>query len=341
MSAAMLACNRMALNSFAAIRFGCAVACLLAVMMHAITAARAQTYPRQPVRVIVPFTPGGGTDILTRLLTNKITALTGWAFVVDNKPGAAGNIGMDAVVKAKPDGYTIGMGQTANLAVNPTLYPKMPYDALTQVAPVALVASQPVIVVVRQDSPLRTLADLVAAAKAKPDSVSMASAGSGTIQHLAGELFAQRANVRFLHVPYRGSAPALTDTLGGQTDFSFTNTPSALTMLKGGKMRALAITSAQRLPLLPDVPTVAESGYPGFEAGDWKGLVTPVAVPAAVIERLNAEVNRALRDPEMIKRLEDEGSQALGGTAEDFGQFLKAEHARWREIVRATGAKPE
>src|SRR5262249_46575423 len=157
-------------------------------------------------------TPGGGTDILTRLLTNKITALTGLAFVVDNKPGAAGNIGMDAVVKAKPDGYTIGMGQTANLAVNSTLYPKMPYDALTQVAPVALVASQPVIVVVRQDSPLRTLADLVAAAKAKPDSVSMASAGSGTIQHLAGELFAQRADVKFLHIPYRGSAPALTDT---------------------------------------------------------------------------------------------------------------------------------
>jgi tripartite-type tricarboxylate transporter receptor subunit TctC len=285
MSGVMLVFNRIALNRFAAIRFGCAVACLFVVMMlHAITAARAQTYPRQPVRVIVPFTPGGGTDILARLLTNKITALTGWAFVVDNKPGAAGNIGMDAVVKAKPDGYTIGMGQTANLAVNPTLYPKMPYDALTQVATVALVASQPVIIVVRQDSPLRTLADLVAAAKAKPDSVSMASAGSGTIQHLAGELFAQRADVKFLHVPYRGSAPALTDTLGGQT---------------------------------------------------------PVAVPASVVERLNAEVNRALRDPEMIKRLEDEGSQAMGGTAEEFGQFLKTEHARWRDIVRATGAKPE
>jgi tripartite-type tricarboxylate transporter receptor subunit TctC len=303
--------------------------------------ARAQTYPTQPIKIIVPFTPGGGTDILTRLLTNKMTALTNWAFVVDNKPGAGGNIGMDAVVKAKPDGYTIGMGQTANLAVNPTLYPKMPYDSLTQVAPVALVASQPVIIVVRQESPFRTLADLVDAAKAKPGSVTMASAGSGTVAHLAGELLAQSAGVKFLHVPYRGAAPAVTDTLGGQTDFASTNPPSALSMLKSGKMRALAITSAKRLPLLPDVPTVAESGYPGFEAGDWKGVVTPVRVPAPVIEKLNAEVNRTLRDPEMIKRLEEEGSEAMGGTPQDFERFLKTEYERWRDIVRATGAKPE
>jgi tripartite-type tricarboxylate transporter receptor subunit TctC len=337
----MLAVDRLALSRLAPSRVACGMACLLSIMALSVTVARAQTYPRQPIRTIVPFTPGGGTDILTRLLTNKISALTGWAFVVDNKPGAAGNIGMDAVVKAKPDGYTIGMGQTANLAVNPTLYPKMPYDPLTQVTPVALVASQPVILVVRQDSPYRTLADLVSAAKAKPGSLSMASAGSGTIQHLAGELFAQRAGIKFLHVPYRGSAPALTDTLGGQTDLSFTNPPSALTMLKGGKMRALAITSAHRLPLFPDVPTVDESGYPGFEAGDWKGMVTPIGVPAPVIERLNAEANRALRDPEMIKRLHDEGSDAMGGTPEDFGQFLKTEHARWREIVHATGAQPE
>jgi tripartite-type tricarboxylate transporter receptor subunit TctC len=337
----MLVSSTFHFNRLAAGRLARGMAWLLCAMAMSMAAAHAQTYPRAPIRIIVPFTPGGGTDILTRILTNKISALTGWAFVVDNKPGAGGNIGMDAVVKVKPDGYTIGMGQTANLAVNPSLYPKMPYDALTQVAPVALVASQPAIIVVRQDSPLRTLADLVSAAKANPGSVSMASAGSGTIQHLAGELFGQMAGVKFLHVPYRGSAPALTDTLGGQTDFSFTNPPSALTMLKGGKMRALAITSARRLPLLPDVPTVAESGYPGFEAGDWKGVVTPVGVPAPVLDRLNGEVNRALHDAEMIKRLEEEGSDAMGGTPEEFARFLKAEHARWRDIVRATGAKPE
>jgi tripartite-type tricarboxylate transporter receptor subunit TctC len=198
-----------------------------------------------------------------------------------------------------------------------------------------------VIIVVRQESPFQTLADLVDAAKAKPGSVTMASAGSGTVAHLAGELFAQKADVKFLHVPYKGAAPAVTDTLGGQTDFAVTNPPSAISLLKAGKMRALAITSAKRLPLLPDVPTVAESGYPGFEAGDWKGVVTPVRVQAPVIEKLNAEANRALRDPEMIKRLEEEGSEPMGGSPQDFERFLKAEYERWREIVRATGAKAE
>jgi tripartite-type tricarboxylate transporter receptor subunit TctC len=303
------------------------------------TAAHAQTYPDKPIRLVVPFPPGGGTDVSSRLLANKISTTSGWTFVVDNKPGAAGNIGLEVVAKSKPDGYTLGMGQTSNLAINPTLYPRMPYDALKDFAPVALVASQPVIIVVRQDAPFRTLGDLVAAAKAKPGALSMASSGSGTVTHLAGEMFAQRAGVKFLHVPYKGASQALTDVLGGQTDFTFITAPSVLPMVRSGKVRALAVSSAKRLPVLPDVPTIVESGYKGFEAGDWKALVAPAGTRPEVIERVNAEVNKALRQPDVIKKLQEEGSEPLSGTPQQAAQFLKAEHARWGTIVRESGAK--
>lgn len=299
----------------------------------------AETYPSQPVRLVVPFPPAGGTDVLSRLVFNKVGLATHWNVVVENRAGAGGNIGLDAVAKAKPDGYTLGMGQTANLAINPTLYPKMPYDAVKDFAPVVLVSAQPVVLIVRADSPYKTVADLVAAAKAR--SLSMASAGTGTVGHLTGEMFARRAGIKTLHVPYKGASPALTDLLGGQTDFYFATPPIAMPMIKAGKIRALAVTSGKRLPLLPTVPTVAESGYAGFQAEDWKALVAPAGTSPEVVKRLNAEVNKALAQPDTISKMREEGSDPRGGSAQDLAAFIKAENARWGTIVKESGARVE
>jgi tripartite-type tricarboxylate transporter receptor subunit TctC len=297
------------------------------------------TYPKEPIRLVVPFPPAGGTDVVSRMLTDRVSANTGWTFVVENRAGAGGNIGLDAVAKSKPDGLTLGMGQTANLAINPTLYPKMPYDPLKDFTPVALVASQPVVLVVRTESPYKTLADLVGAGKAKPGAVTMASAGNGTVGHLAGEMFAKKAGAKFMHVPYKGAGPALTDLLGGQTDFFFITPQGGLPHLKAGKLRALAVTSARRLPVLPDTPTVAESGYAGFEASDWKAVVAPAGTPPEVVKRLNAEVDKALAKPDTIARLLSEGSAPMGGSPQAMAAFLKAEHARWGQAVKDANVK--
>ncbi|MGO4416677.1 Bug family tripartite tricarboxylate transporter substrate binding protein [Cupriavidus sp. KB_39] len=302
-------------------------------------ALAADAWPNQPVRLVVPFPPAGGTDVLSRLVFNKVGAATHWTVVVENRAGAGGNIGLDTVAKARADGYTVGMGQTANLAINPSLYPKMPYDAVRDFTPVVLVSAQPVVVIVRQDAPFKTLADLVAAGKAKQ--LSMASAGTGTVGHLTGEMFQRRAGIKALHVPYKGASPALTDLMGGQTDFYFATPPIALPMLKAGKLRALAVTSAKRLPLLPNVPTVAEQGYAGFQAEDWKALVAPAGTPAEVVQRLNAEVNKALKDPDTVARLREEGSEPRGGSPADLASVIKAENTRWGTIVRESGAKAE
>ena len=245
-----------------------------AAWLNAAPALADTAWPDKPVRLIVPYTPGGATDIVARLVSQKLADDTKWTFIVDNRAGGNGNIGMDVVAKAKPDGYTVGLGQTANLAINPTLFPKMPYDALKDLMPVSVVASQPVVLVVRADAPFKTLAELVAAAKAKPGEIRQALAGTGTLGHMAGEVLAKRAGFKVLNVPYKGAAPAITDLLGGQTDCMFATPQGALAMVKGGKLRALAVTSAKRLPVMPDVPTVAES-YKGFEAVDWKALVVP------------------------------------------------------------------
>jgi tripartite-type tricarboxylate transporter receptor subunit TctC len=231
------------------------------------------------------------------------------------------------------------MGQTANLAINPTLYPKMPYDAVKDFTPVVLVSAQPVVLIVRADSPYKTVADLVAAAKAKP--LSMATAGTGTVGHLTGEMFARRAGIKMLHVPYKGASPALTDLLGGQTDFYFATPPIAMPMIKAGKIRALAVTSAKRLPLLAAVPTVAESGFAGFQAEDWKALVAPAGTSPDVVKRLNAEVNKALAQPDTISKMREEGSDPRGGTPQDLAAFIKSENTRWGAIVRESGARVE
>ena len=302
--------------------------------------AHAADYPSKPIRFVVPYTPGGATDIVARLIAQKVMDDTKWTFIVDNRAGGNGNIGMDVVAKAKPDGYTIGLGQTANLAINPTLFPKMPYDALKDLVPVAVVASQPVVLVVRTEAPYKSLAELVAAAKARPGEIKQALAGTGTLGHMAGEVLARRAGFKVLNVPYKGAAPAITDLLGGQTDCMFATPQGALAMVKGGKLRALAVTSAKRLPVMPDVPTVGES-YQGFEAVDWKAIVVPAGTPADIVKKLNAAIGKALARPATISQLLAEGSTPGGGSPEQAAQYIKAEHARWGAAVREAGVRPE
>ena len=317
------------------LRFACS-----ALLVGVACSAHSQgAYPNQPIKVIVPFPPGGGTDVVTRLLVDKLRVATGWTFVVDNKAGAGGNIGLDAVAKSKPDGYTLGMGQTANLAVNPSLYPKMPYDVSKDFTPVALVAGQPVILVVNAASRFKSLADIVAAAKEKPSTLTMASAGNGTVGHLSGEVFAKKAGIQINHIPYKGAGPATTDLLGGQVDFYFATPQTVVSFVKTGKLRALAVSAAKRLPVLPDVPTVAESGYKGFETADWKVLVAPAGTPADIVKRLNAEVEKVMSKPETIAQLLGEGSVPMSVSLPQTTQYLKTEQQRWSAVVRDSNVK--
>jgi tripartite-type tricarboxylate transporter receptor subunit TctC len=311
----------------------------LCIALGAALGAQAQPYPNQPIRLVVPYPPAGATDVVARMVAERVAASTGWSFVVDNKPGAGGNIGLDAVAKSKPDGYTLGLGQTANLAINPSLYGKMPYEVSRDFTPIAFVAQQPVVVVVRTESPFKTLAELVAAGKARPGSLTMASAGNGTVGHLAGELLARRAGFQMTHVPYKGAAPALSDLMGGQTDYMLPTPQAALPLIKGGKLRALAVTSARRLPVMGEVPTVAEAGYAGFEAIDWKVLVGPAGLPAEVVQRLHEEVDKALGKTEALARLLSEGSAPMSGSPAQLGQFIRTENARWGGVVKDAAVK--
>ena len=317
--------------------FMCLSFCL---SLSGLAPAQAQSnWPDKPIRFIVPYTPGGGTDTVTRHLAEKMTQDTQWAFLIDNKPGAGGNIGMDLVAKAKPDGLTIGMGQTSNLAINPAAMGKLPFDASKDFVPVALVAEVPTVLVVRADSAWKNLEDMVKAAKAKPESIKQALAGTGTVGHLAGEMLSKKANFKVLSVPYKGAAPAITDLLGGQTDYMFATPPSVLGMLQGGKLKALAVTSSQRLKVLPTVPTVAEQGYKGFEAVDWKMVVAPANTPLPILRRLNAAAEKALSSPGFSSQMAAEGSTPLGGSLEKIAAYLKSEQTEWGDLIREAGIK--
>lgn len=302
-------------------------------------ASFAQDYPAKPIRLVVPFPPGGGTDISARTVANKLSETARWNFVVENKPGAGGNLGMEQAVRAPADGYTLVIGQTSNLAINPALYAKLPYDPLKDLAPVVLIVSAPVVLVVAADSRFRTLDDLVAAAKRDPGAITFASPGNGTVSHLAGELLQRAAGIKLTHVPYKGAPPALTDTLGGQVQSFLSSVPSALGHIRTGRLRALAVTSAKRSAEMSDVPTIAESGYRGFDANTWYGLLAPAGTPAAVVARLNAEVNRVLAMPDVRQRLASEGGDAVGGSPGQFASFLRIEHAKWGRVVKESGAK--
>ncbi len=312
----------------------------IALFALAPAAALAQdAYPNKPIKLVVPFPPAGGTDVLSRAIAERIASLNKWVIIIDNKPGASGNIGLEAAAKSPPDGYTIAMGQTANLAVNPALYASMPFDPLRDFAPIALVSSQPLILVVSTSSPYKSLKDVVDAAKAKPGQLNMGSPSNGTMGHIGGELFQRRAGVKFTHIPYKGAGPVVTDLMGGSVDIYFGNSQAVDALVKGGRLRALAVTSPKRLKTLPDVPTIAESGYPGFEATTWSGLVAPAGTPRPIINKLNAEVAKALKDPEMLAKLAADGSEPIGGTPEQFATFLKAEHAKWGAVIKEAGIK--
>jgi tripartite-type tricarboxylate transporter receptor subunit TctC len=303
--------------------------------------AVAQDWPARPIRMIVPFPAGGGTDAISRALAERLTGATGWTITIENRAGAGGNIGLEAVAKAAPDGHTIGMGQAANLAINPSLYPRMPYDPLKDFALISLVATQALVAVVSAKSPYRTLGDLIAAAKAKPGTVTIAHTGNGTVGHLAGEVFARQAGIKVLIVPYKGAAQVVTDILGGQVDLLFGNPLAVMPMASAGLLHPIAVTSLRRLPALPEVPTVDEAGYRGFEATNWSGLVAPANTPAAVVARLNAAVNAALRQPEMVAKLAIDSSEAMPGSPEQFAAFLRAEHAKWGSLIRDAGIRLE
>ena len=302
-------------------------------------AAQAQTaYPAKAIRLIVPFPPGGGTDMIARAVAQKMADQNKWSVIVDNRPGAGGNLGVDAVAKADPDGYTLVMGQTSNLAINPTLYKKLPYDPLKDLAPVALVSSSPIVMAVPVNSRFKTFADVVAASKGKPDALTLGYSGNGTVAHLAGELAENAAGIQLRHIPYKGAAQAMTDLMGGQIDLYMSSVPTLLGHVRNGKLKVIAITSAQRSAQLPDVPTLAESGFKGFEAVTWFGVLAPAGTPAAIVAQLNKAINQALKQPDVADKLRSEGGDILGGTSEQFAALLRTEVPRWSKIVKDSGA---
>jgi len=314
----------------------------LGLLMAACTASPALAqapYPAKPIRLIVPFPPGGGTDLLARTVAQKLSDTLKWTVIIDNRPGAGGNIGVDAAAKAAPDGYTLVMGQTSNLAVNPTLYPKLPYDPLKDLAPVVLVASSPIAIVVPVQSRYKTFADIVAAAKAKPDSLTLGFPGNGTVAHLSGEQVKKAAGIQMQNVPYKGAAQAMTDVMSGQVDIYMSSVPTLLGHVNNGKLRAIAVTSATRSSELPQTPTLAESGYPGFDASTWFGILAPAGTPAAIVKTLNTEINKVLKQPDVAAKLKSEGGDVLGGSTEQFGALLKTDIVRWGQIVRDSGAR--
>jgi tripartite-type tricarboxylate transporter receptor subunit TctC len=301
--------------------------------------AWAQAWPNKPIRLVVPFPPGGGTDTIARETSQRVAAATGWTFVVENRPGAGGNLGVDTAAKAPADGYTIVIGQTSNLAINPTLYAKMPYDSQKDLAPIVVLADAPLVMVSGMSTPYKTLADVVQGAKAKPGHINFASPGNGTVAHLASEMFQKSAGIKMQHVPYKGAAQALTDVISGTVELYMSSVPTLLGQIKQGKLRALAVTSLQRVDDLPNVPTIQEAGFKGFEAVTWFGLLAPAGTPKEIITRLNVEFNKALQVPELRKRLRDEGANPVGGTPEQFAALIKDEIPRWGRIVVESGAR--
>lgn len=290
-------------------------------------------FPDKPLRIVVPFAPGGGTDAIARSLGIGMAQALGQPVIVDNKPGAGTIIGTDAVAKSAPDGYTLVMATFAH-AVNPALQPKLPYDTDKAFAPVALVGISPNVLVVRADQPYKTVAELIAAAKAKPGKLTFASQGNGTSAHLAGELFKSLAKVDITHVPYRGAGPAMTDLLGGQVDMMFATAAAARPFVSAGKMRALAVTTAQRSPAYANVPTLAEAGVRGYAAESWYGLYAAAGTPKEVIARLNDAVRQAVQAEAFAKQAQTEGLALQVGTPEALGRYVQAEEVRWRKVVK-------
>ena len=291
-------------------------------------------YPERSIRLVVPFATGGTSEIIARSIANSLSTSLGQSVYVDNKPGGAGNIAMEEVKRAKPDGYTIMLGHVGTLAVNPALFgKKLPYDPNTDFAPVTLVAKVPNVIAVSEKSPNKTLADFVADAKKKPGKINYGSAGNGSAGHLAMEYFSAEAGIDLVHVPYKGSGPMLTDLIGGQTQATFNGLPSLIGQIKGSTLRPLAVGSAERSKVIPNVPTISESGYKGFETSQWYGIIVHAGTPQPIIDRLQKEIVKGLRSKEDSKRMLDDGAVLVGDTPAQFGAFIKAEQARWAKVV--------
>lgn len=315
------------------------------LMAISLSPARAQqaagNWPTKSITLIVPYAAGGFGDTRMRLLARKLSDKLGQAIVVENKSGAGGVIGTTIVAKAAPDGYTIGSGHLAPLAVNPSMMQKLPYDATKDIAPVILIENSPLVLSVANSLPVKNLGELIALAKKEPGKLTFGSSGIGGAHHLSGEMFREDAKIDIVHVPYKGGAPASTDLMAGHLSMMFEMGYAAMPSIKAGKIRPLAVTSAKRIDLLPDVPTMAESGVPGFESYNWQGIIAPAGTPAPVIARLNAAFNEILKDPDVVRAIAETGSQPAGGTPEAFGLFIEAERQKWAKVIKAANIKPE
>jgi tripartite-type tricarboxylate transporter receptor subunit TctC len=301
--------------------------------------AAAQAYPAKPVRIIVPFAPGGGSDFIARFTAQRLSGSFGSQVIVENKPGAGGLIGIEQGVKADPDGYTFTL-IASSYTVNPALY-SLKYDPVNDITPVVQISQGPMLVVVNPKVPAKSATELIALAKAKPGTLNFASAGQGSITHMACELFAYMAGIKMNHIPYKGTGPALTDTIGGQTDLFCTSTATALPHVKAGRLRALAVTTANRLPAEPNVPTLAESGVKGYDVPLWHGLIAPKGMPKVAVDKMNAEVNKLLKSKDTAEQLQTDGVAPKGGTPEAFRDQIRKEVELWKKTVAATGVKAE
>lgn len=300
--------------------------------------AVADIYPNKPIRFIVPYPPGGSTDVSARLVAEKLADRLGQPIVVDNRPGAGGNIGTELAKNAPADGYTMVIGTTGTFGINPALYKHIPYDALKDFAPVALATTMPLVMVVHPSVPSKSVQEFIAYAKTQPGKLLYGSAGNGSSPHLTGAMFGVMTGIDIVHVPYKGSAPAMAELLGGNLHFMFDPPFTTYSQIKAGKLRALGVTTATRSPALPDVPTVIEAGVPGFEATAWNGVLVPAKTPAAIVERLQTEIAKLLHAPEIKEKLEAIGVSPAGGTSKEFGTFIRSELAKWAKIVKDSGA---
>ena len=311
------------------------------IALCAATLAGAQSYPAKPIHLIVPFPPGGGNDTVARAIAQQISPELGQPVVIDNRPGAGGSVGAELAAKAPADGYTLFLAGVGSHAVNPNLHARLPYDPVKDFTPITLLATAPSVLVVNPGLPARNIAELTAYARAHPGKLNYASNGNGSAAQLAAAMYESMANVRMVHVPYKGIAPALTDLLSGEVQLMFGTIVALVPHIQAGKLRPLAVTSRKRSALLPDVPTLAESGLPDYEAGSWYGILAPAGTPPEVVRRLNAVMVRALQQPDVVKRLAAEGAVAIGSTPEQFGAHIQSEIARVGRVVRAAGIRAD
>jgi tripartite-type tricarboxylate transporter receptor subunit TctC len=303
--------------------------------------AKAQAFPNRTITLVIPFAPGGSTSIVGRVIADRMSQLLGESIVVDNRPGAGGTVGTKLVAKSEPDGYTLLLGYTGTLAIGPSLYKNVGYDPRKDFAPIGMIGHAPNSLVVHPSFPAKTVAELIAYAKAHPGKVNFGSAGVGTVSHICGEYFAQAAGITLVHIPYKGTAPALTDVLGGHIPMAFAPIPAAHANVSGGLLRALAVTSASRSTLLPDVPTISESGLPGFDISLYYGLVAPAGTPRAVIDKLNKQLKAALASEEVKKQLSQDGTEITPGTPEDYAAFIDKDEKKWSQLLKASGLEQE